>query len=90
MPIPGVLAGAVAKGVVGAVVYDVTKIVLGKVSTREAAVRVTALGLKGTRRAEELAENVRLNAADIVAEAKARIGEESAPPTVGAPHDHDH
>ena len=69
MPIQGILAGAVAKGVVGAVEYDVTKVALAKVTTRETAVRVTALGLRGTRKAEEIAENVRLTAADLVAEA---------------------
>lgn len=81
---------ALVTGLVGAVAYDATKKALAKAPLRETAVAATAAGLKGTRKAEEVAENVRLNAADILAEAKERVGEEVTPPTAGAAHDHDH
>ena len=41
---------------------------------------LTSWGLRGTRRAEVAAENARLAVADVVAEAKGRIGEEVTPP----------
>ncbi|CAM3604045.1 DUF1490 family protein [Tsukamurella ocularis] len=81
---------ALVTGLVGAAAYDATKKALAKAPLREGAVAATALGLKGSRKAEEVAENVRLNAADILAEAKERVGEESTPPATGAAHDHDH
>jgi hypothetical protein len=36
------------------------------------------------------AESTRLKVADVVAEARERIGEEAAPPAAAAVHDHDH
>ena len=50
----------------------------------------TTWGIRGTRKAEEVAESVRLNTADIVAEAKERLGEEWTPPGTAVAHDHDH
>ncbi|GAC50560.1 DUF1490 family protein [Gordonia aichiensis] len=81
---------AVATGLVGAAAYDLTKKVVARVPFREGAVVATAWGLRGTRKAEEVAENVRLSSADIVAEAKERIGEEATPPGTGDAHDHEH
>ncbi|ARR83519.1 hypothetical protein MOTT27_02698 [Mycobacterium intracellulare subsp. yongonense] len=37
-----------------------------------------------------VAESARLKAADVVAEARERIGEEASPPAAAAVHDHDH
>jgi hypothetical protein len=43
------------------------------------------------RKAEEGAESARLKVADVVAEARERIGEEVPPPAVAdTAHDHDH
>ena len=51
----------------------------------------TALALRGARKAEEGAESARLKVADVVAEARERIGEEAPPPAVSdSGHDHDH
>lgn len=81
---------ALVTGLVGAAAYEATKKALAKAPLRETAVAATAIGLKGSRKAEGVAENVRLNAADILAEAKERVGEEATPPAAGAAHDHDH
>ncbi|GAB18529.1 hypothetical protein GOEFS_057_00050 [Gordonia effusa NBRC 100432] len=82
---------AVATGLVGAAAYDAARKALASAPLRDGAVLATAWGLKGTRRAEEVAENVRLQAADILAEAKEKIGEQSSPPGVATDvHDHDH
>lgn len=84
-------ASTVATGVVGAAAYELMRKAIAKVPLREASVSATALGLRGVRKAEEGAERARLNIADVVAEARERIGEEAVPPTgeVGS-HDHDH
>jgi hypothetical protein len=55
----------------------------------DAAVTATEWSLRGTRRAEEAAESARLKLADVVSEARERIGEEAQPPAIGD-HDHDH
>jgi hypothetical protein len=47
--------------------------------------------LRGVRKAEETAESAWLAIADVVAEARKRVGEEVPPPVVAdADHDHDH
>ena len=52
---------------------------------------VTSWGLRGTRKAEESAESARLAVADVVAEARERVGEETTPPgTADAGHTHEH
>ena len=57
----------------------------------EASVTTAAWALRGTRKAEEAAENARLKVADVMAEARERIGEEVPPPSVAdAEHSHDH
>lgn len=70
--------------------YDAVRTVARRAPLREGAVVATTWGIRGTRKAEEVAESVRLNTADIVAEAKGRLGEESTPPGTAVAHDHDH
>jgi hypothetical protein len=76
--IVGKAAGFVASGLVGAAAY------------RGAAVTVTSWGLRGVRAAESGAERTRLAAADVVSEARQRIGEETPPPGGGAVAGHGH
>lgn len=84
-------AGTVVTGVVGVAAYDAITKAYAKAPVREAAVQTTALALRGARKAEEGAESARLKVADVVAEARERIGEEAMPPAVGdVAHDHDH
>ncbi len=93
MALHGFLAKAgstIATGLVGAVAYDVARKAIAKAPLRQGAVVVTSWGLVGTRKAEAIAEDARLRTADIVAEAKDRIGEEASPPGTAEPHDHDH
>jgi hypothetical protein len=86
----GRAAGAVASGVAGvAVVEGVRKLGSGR-SVHDAAVAVTALGLRGVRAAEAGAERVRLGTADVVAEARERNGEQAPAPDAAASHDHEH
>lgn len=84
-------ASTVVTGVVGVAAYEVVRKAAAKVPVRDASVAVTALGLRGVRKAEEGAERARLAIGDVVAEARERIGEEAPPPVVGeAAHDHEH
>lgn len=83
-------AGTVFTGLVGVSAYEVLKKALGKAPFRRAAVITTELGLRGTRRAEVVAESARLKASDVMAEARERIGEEVQPPAATDVHDHDH
>lgn len=84
-------ASTVVTGVVGVAAYDLLRKAAAKVRVREATVSATALGLRGVRKAEEGAEQARLSIADVVAEARERIGEETPPPTVtDSGHDHEH
>ena len=90
----GILAKAasvVVTGAIGAAAYDAARRAARKVDVRDAAVTATAWGLRGTRKAEQGAESARLRFADVVAEAKERIGEEATPPAApGSGHDHEH
>ncbi|MGQ0575219.1 MAG: DUF1490 family protein [Pseudonocardia sp.] len=84
-------ASLVATGLAGALAYDGLKRVVGSNVVRGTAVAVTAVGLRGARAVETGAERARLATADIVSEARARIGEQSIPPAAGAAgHGHDH
>lgn len=85
----GKAAGLLATGVVGAATYDGVKRVVRSDTVRGAAVTVTSWGLRGARAAEAGAERVRLTTADIVSEARERIGEQTPPPGAPAP-DHEH
>lgn len=77
-------AGAVLTGLVGVSAYETLRKALGTAPIRRASVTVMEWGLRGTRRAEAAAESARLTvAADVVAEARGRIGEE-APLPAGA------
>jgi len=84
-------AGTVVTGVVGVAAYEVVRKVSTKLPVRETTVNATALGLRGVRKAEEGAERARLSIADVIAEARERIGEEASPPAaVDHAHDHGH
>lgn len=83
-------AVVVATGAAGAAAWDGIKRVARSGAVRGGLVEATALGLRGARAAETGAERARLAAADIVSEARERIGEQSPPPGVTAGHDHDH
>lgn len=83
-------ASTVITGAVGVAAYEVARKAIAKAPVHEAAVVTTAAALRGARKAEEGAEAARLKVADVVAEAKERIGEEAAPPAVAVEHDHDH
>jgi chaperone-like protein len=85
----GKAAGTVFTGLVGVSAYEVVRKVLAKAPLHDAAVTATEWGLRGSRRAEEAAESARLKVADVVAEARERIGEEAQPPAIGE-HDHEH
>ncbi|HET9874993.1 MAG TPA: DUF1490 family protein [Mycobacterium sp.] len=94
----GLLAKAgptVVSGVVGVAAYEVLRKALAKVPLREATVTVTTWGLRAVReaerKAEESAEQARLTVADVLAEARERIGEDVSPLTVAdSGDDHDH
>ncbi|MHC9295507.1 DUF1490 family protein [Mycobacterium sp. LTG2003] len=90
----GLLAKAattVVTGAVGVAAYEGLRKAVAKAPVREAAVTTTAWALRGARKAEEGAESARLKVADVMAEARERIGEEVPPPAVGdAEHLHDH
>lgn len=85
----GKAAGTVVTGLVGVSAYEALRKALGSDPVHRAAVTTTELGLRGTRRAEQAAESARLKFADVVAEARERIGEEAPPPAIGN-HDHEH
>jgi hypothetical protein len=86
----GKAAGVVASGLVGAAAYDGVKRLVRSNALREAAVTVTSWGLRGARAAETGAERARLATADIVSEARERIGEEATPPGGASGHGHEH
>jgi Protein of unknown function (DUF1490) len=94
MAIHGVLAKAattVATGAVGVAAYDLLRKGLGKLPIREASVTAAEWALRGSRKAEETAETARLNIADVMAEARGRLGEEVQPPAVAeSDHAHEH
>lgn len=84
-------ASTVVTGAVGVAAYQGVRKVVAKAPVREASVTATAWALRGVRQAEEGAESARLKVADVVAEARERIGEEAPPPAVAdGAHGHDH
>lgn len=84
-------ASTVVTGVVGVAAYEGLRKAVAKAPIREAAVTTTAWGLRGVRKAEVGAESARLKVADVVAEARERVGEEAPPPAVAdTSHTHDH
>lgn len=86
----GKAAGAVVTGLVGVTAYELLRKAVGKAPLHQTAVAAAELGLRGTRRAEEAAESARLKLADVMAEARERVGEETPAPTVAAVHQHEH
>lgn len=82
----GFLARAAVAGVVGAASYEAVCKAVSKVPLRKAVVITTAWGLRVAREAErkagEGAEHARLTVADVIAEAKERVGEDVPPLTV--------
>lgn len=82
-------AGTVVTGLVGVSAYEVLRKALGKAPVHRAAVVATEWGLRGTRRAEVAGESARLKVADVVAEARERIGDEGSPPVAAAADDDD-
>ncbi|ANY09544.1 DUF1490 family protein [Pseudonocardia sp. HH130630-07] len=88
--VAGKAVGLVVSGLAGAVAYDGVKKVVRSGAVREAAVSATAWGLRGARAAETGAERARLAGADIVSEARERIGEQAPPPGSGQGHGHEH
>ncbi|ATO62917.1 DUF1490 family protein [Mycobacterium avium subsp. hominissuis] len=72
--------GTVFTGLVGVSAYEVLRKAVGKAPVHRAAVTTTEWGLRGTRRAEVAAEAARLKVADVVAEARDRIGDNASLP----------
>lgn len=89
-PLLAKAASTVVTGAVGVAAYNGVKEIVRRAPLRDAAVNATALSLKGVRKAEERAEAARLAAADVIAEAKEKNGEQVTPPVATASHDHDH
>jgi Protein of unknown function (DUF1490) len=88
--IVGRAARLVATGLAGAATYDGLKKVLHSRVVHDAAVTATAVGLRGVRALEVGAEKARLSAADIVSEAREKLGEQTPPPTSASrAHEHD-
>ena len=83
-------AGTVVTGLVGVTAYEVVRKAVAKAPLHETAVSAAELGLRGTRRAEEAAESARLKVADVMAEARDRIGEEAPTPSISDVHEHEH
>ncbi|MCV7092100.1 DUF1490 family protein [Mycobacterium interjectum] len=73
----------VVTGAVGVAAYEALRRGVAKVPLRAATVTVTAWGMRVAREAErkagEGAERARLTAADVIAEAKERVGDDVAP-----------
>ncbi|HYZ66370.1 MAG TPA: DUF1490 family protein [Mycobacterium sp.] len=94
MVLHGIVAKAattVVTGAVGVAAYDLLKKAVAKVPVREASVTAAEWALRGTRKAEETAESARLSIADVMAEARERVGEEVPPPAVAdSEHAHEH
>lgn len=87
----GKVGSTVMTGLVGAAAYDGVKKALSAGAAREGAVVALSWGLRGRRHLEAGAEQVRLVTGDLVAEARARVGEQAPPPgAADLAHDHDH
>jgi hypothetical protein len=75
-------ASTVFTGAVGVAAYELARKAVSKAPLHDASVAAAAWGLRSTRKAEEGAEHARLKVADVVAEARERIGEQAPPPAV--------
>ena len=83
-------ATTVITGLVGVTAYEVLRKAVAKAPLRQTAVAAAELGLRGARKAEEAAESARLKLADVMAEARERIGEEAPMPSISDAHQHEH
>jgi hypothetical protein len=83
-------ASTVVTGLVGVTAYELLRKAVATAPLHETAVSAAELGLRGTRRAEEAAESARLKLADVMAEARERIGEEAPTPSISDAHQHEH
>jgi Protein of unknown function (DUF1490) len=83
-------ASTVVTGLVGVTAYDLLRRAVAKAPLHATAVSAAELGLRGTRKAEEAAESARLKLADVVAEARERVGEEAPTPSIGDAQQHEH
>jgi len=76
-------APTVVTGAVGVAAYEVLRRGVTKIPLRAATVTVTAWGIRvareAERKAQQSAEQARLTAADLIAEAKERAGEQVTP-----------
>ncbi|MEB3980395.1 DUF1490 family protein [Mycobacterium sp. 663a-19] len=98
MVLHGLMAKAVptvVTGAVGVAAYEALRKGVAKIPLRAATVTVTAWGIRVGREAErkagESAERARLTAADVIAEAKERLGDDvtlAAAPDPGHADDH--
>jgi Protein of unknown function (DUF1490) len=86
----GKAASTVVTGLVGVAAYEVVRKAVAKAPLHETAVSAAELGLRGTRKAEEAAESARLKLADVMAEARERVGEEAPTPSIGDADPHEH
>lgn len=80
----------VLTGVVGVGAYELLRKAVGKAPIHRAGVAATELGMRGTRHAEKAAESARLKLADVMAEARERIGEQAPAPGVTNVEQHEH
>jgi hypothetical protein len=83
-------ASTVVTGLVGVTAYELVRKAVATAPLHETAVSAAELGLRGTRRAEEAAESARLKLADVMAEARERIGEVAPTPSITDTHQHEH
>jgi hypothetical protein len=86
------VAGLAAAGVLGDLIVSGARRVIPEHAGRRLAVRAMAGGIVFGRRFEQTAEEARLRAGDLLAEARASLGEEAPLPAAGdgaaAGHEH--
>lgn len=85
------VAGLAAAGVLGDLLVSGARKVLPDQAGRRLVVRTMAGGIVVGRRLEQAAEEARLLAGDLLAEARAALGEETPAPAAGdgaVPHEH--
>ncbi len=93
MAVSGLFAKAattVVTGLAGVTAYEVLRKAVAKAPIHESAVTAAEWSLRGTRRAEEAAESARLRLADVMAEARERLGEEAPTPAISDVDQHQH
>jgi hypothetical protein len=83
------LVRTTATGALGVAAVEGGRRLLTPTRVRAGAVTATAWALRGQRQAETRAESVRLGGADILAEARERVGETAPVPGL-VEHDHEH